>query len=307
VMTQPPSSGGGKGLWIGLFVAAVVVGGGSAAYFATRGGDGGSTTAAAPAPASDQPPTQVAQQDPPKQDTPPQTKDTPIVPTDDKPKDQPPPPTTDTPPPTTTTVGATMISNTGSGSGSSSSSSNNTAYPLPTGAAFTSSVPMPLPPNWDPKAFDVTGYFKTAEAAAKQVWPDAQLVRIDADGVRPNGMSELTLDDEYYVRYWFKSETQKKPPAGQPIGVKNKQVFNLQVWVSKDGIDIQPMDWDDDEDAVPPPKCSFKGAWDKAIKTGAPGGNAVAEIGYMSNIVSHQIVWMIQVGDAYDDQLPDGC
>jgi hypothetical protein len=171
-------------------------------------------------------------------------------------------------------------------------------------------VPLDLPAGWDPKAFDVSGYYATAEDVAKKVYPDAKLVRIDADGVRPSGLADLSLADNLYVRYWFRSEAASKRPDNIPIGVEYKSKCNFQIWVEPDGIELMPMDWDCDEETVAPPKCNLEQVWDKAIKIGAPKGNVVSSIGFRSNIVSHEIRWFFDIGESgevFSEQIPDGC
>jgi serine/threonine protein kinase len=163
------------------------------------------------------------------------------------------------------------------------------------------------PPDFDPKAFDVTGYYPTAEAWAKQLWPDAELVRLDASGVRPDGRADVTLDRSFYVRYWFRSPKVSERPADLPIGVDHKAKCNVQIWIDASGIKAIPFEWDCDEALIPKPTCSLEQAWAKAHKLGAPSGNAVAQIVYMTNIVTKKTVWYVQVGDQFSQQFPDGC
>jgi hypothetical protein len=301
-VVAPSSGGGGKGLWIAIAILAVLGGGGAAAYFATRD-SGGSASASGgtddEAVAADDEPTAAADSEDDDDEALQERLDKQVDEIEKKMEEleaaapagtrapsnvqAPPTPTaTTTPPP---------------------------APPAPKPQAKTLSGPIPLdlPSGWDPKAFDVTGYYKTAEAEAKSVWPDAKLVRIDADGVRPSGKAELTLSDDFYVRYWFRSEKESKPPPDLPVGMEYEATCNLQIWVDQSGIKLLPMSWECDEILVPPPKCTFEEAWAKAIKAGAPGGNAIADVSYMANIVSKQIRWFVTVGDKFSEQLPDGC
>src|SRR6185503_6980859 len=120
---------------------------------------------------------------------------------------------------------------------------------------------------------------------AKAIWPDAKLVRIDASGVRPTGLAELTLSDDFYVRYWYQSDAASQRPADLPRGMEYEATCNLSIFVYKDNIRLSGMDgWECEEEAVPPPRCSVKQAWERAVKVGAPSDNVIAEIGYRVNI-----------------------
>ena len=74
-------------------------------------------------------------------------------------------------------------------------------------------------PNPNPKAWDVSGYVPTAAARAKELFSDAVLVRIDAEGVYPSGKADLTLDDSFYVLYRFLSPSRAVRPKDLPKGV----------------------------------------------------------------------------------------
>jgi serine/threonine-protein kinase len=292
VMAARPS-GGGKGVWIALAALLLVAGGGAAAYFATRGG-GGQTASAS---AGDEP------------------TELPEAPVEDDPADPPDPDDVDPPDEPAEPVEAAeddlekkmqdlekelekKMQDLGEQMGQ-----------IDLGSADDLSGPIPLarPAGFDPAAFDISGYYPTAEAEAKRVWADAKLVRIDASGVRPTGLAELTLSDDFYVRYWFRSEKASKRPADLPIGVEHEAICNLQIWIDTSGAKLLPMSWDCDTLLAPPPKCTFKQAWDKAIQIGAPSGNAVASISYMANIVSKKVRWFVDVGDEFSEQIPDGC
>jgi len=309
VMPARPSAGAGKGLWIAIAAAGVLGGGGAAVYFATR--DTGAATARA---GDGEPPAGAHAIDAGAAGSPDAAPSAVLGEQDfdqqlaalNKALEQLDPTALEQLDPLDGTKAAPPKPPARAGRTPPAA----TAAPAPTPKSATQTLSGPitldLPRHWDPKAFDVSGYYKTAEAEAKAIWPDARLVRIDADGVRPTGLSELTLSDDFYVRYWFRSEKQSKPPADLPIGVDYEATCNLQIWVDQGGVKLLPMSWECDEIQVPPPKCTFEQAWKKAIKAGAPSGNAVAEISYMANIVSKQIRWFVTVGDKFSEQLPDG-
>ena len=294
VMSSPPK-GGGKGPWIAIAVLAILAGGGTAAYFATRGG-GGETAAAKQA--EDEPDEPIAEVDPDEVADPVE----PVEPDEpDEPDEPPDPPDLDEKMKALDERIAELDEKFGD-------IAPDVAVALADDEPdLDGPIRLARPKAWDPKAFDVSGYLATATAEAKKIWADAKLVRIDADGVRPTGLAELTLSDDFYVRYWFRSEKASKRPADLPIGVEHEAVCNLQIWVDQSGVQLLPMSWDCDSILVPAPKCTFAQAWDKAIAAGAPSGNAVASVSYMANIVSKKVRWFVDVGDAFSEQLPDGC
>ncbi|MCA9678179.1 MAG: hypothetical protein KC464_24345, partial [Myxococcales bacterium] len=336
-MVTGASSSGGKGVWIALAALVLVGGGGTAAYFATRasdtgnhaaGGGGGGGDEVVP---DDEPAEAVVHGDDDGDDDTDVVAVTGDVPGDDDPDDVVDPADLEDlaelgiDPDKLDEVDAkldeldrrlTAAGQRLSGTTGGTATGGNTTGGTATGGTATGGAakvtldgPRPLarPSGWDPKAFDVLGYLPTALDAARKVWADATLVRIDADGVRPTGLAELTLSDDFYARYWFKSDVAGKRPADLPAGMKYEATCNLQIVVNAAGLTMLPMTgWDCDELAAPMPKCNMKQMWDKAIKLGAPGGNAVAEVSYMANIVSKKIRWFYTVGD-FSEQIPDGC
>ena len=62
---------------------------------------------------------------------------------------------------------------------------------------------------------------------------------------------------------------------------------------------------------IPKPRCSLKQVWAKALAKKPDLRDAVAQIYYMTNIVSLKIVWMLTVQDngtiVFTDQFADDC
>ena len=62
---------------------------------------------------------------------------------------------------------------------------------------------------------------------------------------------------------------------------------------------------------IPKPRCTLKQVWQKALAKKKDLRDAVAQIYYTTNIVTHKIVWMFTVQDAGEtlmsDQFPDDC
>jgi serine/threonine-protein kinase len=161
--------------------------------------------------------------------------------------------------------------------------------------------------SFDPTRFDVSGFYGQAEAEARKIWPDAKLWRIDAEGVFPDGKANITLGENFSVLYRFISPKHSEPPAGTPMGVKVDQKCVIYVNVDKEEIRSYLVEWDcKEQKLIRAPKCSAAQVWQKAIKIGAPGKNAVAELGYRTDFDGN-ILWYFDIGDAFSQTIPDNC
>jgi hypothetical protein len=162
----------------------------------------------------------------------------------------------------------------------------------------------PLPASWDGQRFDVSAYLPTAVAAVKKIAPDAKLFRIDAEGVLPDGMVDLSQGS---ARFGFISKARAARPANVPLGGKWDPKCQINVWVEASGVDVR--EWTGcKETPIPLPRCSLKLRWQKMIAKGAPRSNAIAEVGYRANVIDGRAIWFFDIGDAFDDgPSPDDC
>ena len=169
-------------------------------------------------------------------------------------------------------------------------------------------TPIPFPSGWNPAKFDLSAYTKIAvEHAHKLVDPDARLFRIDAAGVRPDGMADLTLDNNFDVDYRFISPARSKRPDNVPLGMKVEYHCMFRILVHKDGIELREMSgWECNEPKVPLPKCSAREVWKTAIGQGAPDKNAVGELGYRAPS-SGKPMWYFDIPGVWSKAWPDGC
>ncbi len=178
--------------------------------------------------------------------------------------------------------------------------------PVPVPVTPTPVTPTPAKPSrFD--AFDVSGYIPAATKMAKAHFPDAVLIRIDAEGVRPNGKAELTLSDDFSVLYRFASPSKAKRPDDLPQGVEYKPTCKFYVNVTREGVNAYPLKgWACDEPFIGAPKCSARAVWKKAIARGAPAKNAVGEIGYWADS-DGKGRWAFQIGDKHSMWIEDDC
>jgi hypothetical protein len=161
--------------------------------------------------------------------------------------------------------------------------------------------------NPTPTAWDVTGYVPKALATARSYFPDAVLVRIDADGVYPSGMANLQLDSKFGVTYRFMSPSAAVRPKDLPLGVEHKPTCMLYVVVEAAEIEVYTLEgWScADEVKLRLPRCSAREAWARAAAQGAPTRNAVAELSY--RIFRGRPMWLFQIGQDHDHEIVDDC
>ena len=146
---------------------------------------------------------------------------------------------------------------------------------------------LDAPPGYDPAHVDVGKFVTWAIAQAKQAIPDAELIRIDTNGVSADGVANLSYptlaSDHGSIDVRFISPSRGKRDPSQPLGVGRKDFKCMfRVEAEPDGVTIAPIDFFDcaKEHAVPLPRCSFSAVWKKAIKKKAPTGNVVGNVDY---------------------------
>jgi serine/threonine protein kinase len=161
--------------------------------------------------------------------------------------------------------------------------------------------------NPHPTAWDVTGYLPKALATAKSYFPDAVLVRIDADGVYPSGKANLELDSQFDVLYRFMSPSAAARPKDLPLGVEHKPTCMLYVLVNSSEVSVYALKgWScADEVKLRLPRCSAREVWARAAAKGAPTENAVAELSY--RIFRGHPMWLLQIGKDLDHEIEDDC
>ena len=178
------------------------------------------------------------------------------------------------------------------------------APPPPTGAWITNHGIDP-PGGYDPERLDVGAFIPWAIAQARKAIPDAQLIRIDTNGVGPDGRANLRLpshaSDHGSIDVRFISPSRGKRDPDQPLGVGRRDFKCMfRVEATPSGVEISPFDFFDcaKEHPVPIPKCSFAGVWKKAIARKAPSQNAVGNVDYRSS--GSRPVWYFAIGAGFD-------
>jgi len=155
--------------------------------------------------------------------------------------------------------------------------------------------------NYDPKKFDPLGYVPKARALAQEIFSDAVLVGIDVSGVYPDGHADLSLSSDFEASYRFRSPAESKRPAGLPKNVEAEIYCIVNVDAQRGGLMVYTSYHDRCGQAALRPRCSVAQAWAKAIALGAPKDDVVAEITFDKD------GWNIEVGDDFDETVPDDC
>jgi serine/threonine protein kinase len=165
-------------------------------------------------------------------------------------------------------------------------------------------------PGWDPQHVDVDAFLAWANRTAKQVLPDAALVRIDVSNVYPDGHADLTLSSSGFLSARFQSPSRGKRDPSVPIGAQPSWRCMFQVMATvQTGPIITPMDGAScqDEPPQPFPRCTTRGVWQQMIAKSAPGGNAVAQLDYFSSEKARPAQWFASIAGAFSDRFPDAC
>jgi hypothetical protein len=173
---------------------------------------------------------------------------------------------------------------------------------------------LDAPPGWNPKHLDIAAFLPWAIAQAKQAIPDAELYRIDVDGVSPEGFADLTLatlasdNGSIDLRFTSKSHATRDPKI--PLGARNEMNCEFRITAEPDGVAIAPMFATQcKEKPVPLPRCGYVALWKRALKKGAPQG-AVANIGLRSDF-NGRPTWYFNIGFgtdvSYSEMWNDDC
>ena len=161
--------------------------------------------------------------------------------------------------------------------------------------------------NRTPAAWDVSGQLSRARSIAKSYFPDAVLVRIDADGVLPSGKANLALDGKFSVLYRFMSPSAAKRPADLPRGVEHKPTCIVYVSVEADEMTAYTLEgWSCDKMVqIRMPRCSAKQVWQRAVSRGASADNAVASLTYL--VHRGRPAWWFKIDEKDDYEIDDDC
>ena len=159
----------------------------------------------------------------------------------------------------------------------------------------------------DLKRFNISGYMPTAFALAKEEFSDAEFLRVDAMGVRPDGTVDVTARSENHVIYRFRSPSRSLPPADFPKNLEYSGPCIYYVMVMSSGVTSYVVDhWKCTEPTLPLPQCSVEQIWSRATQQGAQTGNVVGQIGYWADDQGKGR-WLVMVPPGFSGFIPDRC
>jgi serine/threonine protein kinase len=162
-------------------------------------------------------------------------------------------------------------------------------------------------PELDLKNFSVGGFLPRATRMAKQHFPDAQFVRLDATGINKRGVIDFTAQSSSNVLYRFRSPSASVPPKDFPDNAEFESNCMVYVMVSQNGVMSHIVDkWSCDMPFVDLPKCTPEQVWSEAERRGAPTGNLIGTLWYAEG-PGGKGRWNVTIPPAFSNFLPDAC
>ena len=170
----------------------------------------------------------------------------------------------------------------------------------------------PFKPPGDLTRLDVDRFIAWSIAEARRTVPDAALTRVDVDAVAVTGKANLALGDGGSIDVRFRSAARAKLTSGLPRGASGpRPACAFRIAASPGDSEIYETSGPCTEEVVPAPRCSVTQVWKKALALQPDLADAVADITYTRNIVTHKVVWMFSIKDngasLISEQFPDDC
>ena len=146
-----------------------------------------------------------------------------------------------------------------------------------------------------------TEFFDTARVRAQALASDAQLVRIEAHDVSPDGKLDFRGPGRPRADFYFLS-----PKEAQRTGGQDDPACIIRVSLSRDGEIASFTNSDCDEPIILKPKCSISGVM-KRIAGALPAGTRTAElVKYTERTEDEPPQWFVKEG-RFEMWLPDRC
>jgi hypothetical protein len=164
------------------------------------------------------------------------------------------------------------------------------------------------PPGFDPSRVDPMEHFPLAERLAKRRFADAQLVRIQIQGMKPDGSIDTRIDGTFPsgVLFRYRSPEKSRPPPGYPENARHKAECFYYYSVGDDGVSSYTVDiLDCTETIVPNPRCTPVQVWEKAVRRGAPRGNVIGNLSYYG-WGTQRPRWSVRIGE-FNGWIADDC
>ena len=151
----------------------------------------------------------------------------------------------------------------------------------------------PVAQPFDLKKLDIDRYIDWAIREARKNVPDAQLTWISIDGVFPSGRADLHLPTSGAhgsIDLRFISPSRSKRDPSVPRGVEVERTCEFRIIADPSDTEIRDMSsfGKCQSKPMPRPRCSLAQVWKKALAQRPDLHDAVANIVYTTNIVSHK-------------------
>ncbi len=164
------------------------------------------------------------------------------------------------------------------------------------------------PPGFDPRRVDPMAHFPVAERLARRRFADAQLVRIQIQGMKPDGTIDTNIQGQFPsgVLFRWRSPARSRPPADYPQNAKYQAECFYYYSVGAEGVSSYTVDiLDCSETIVPKPRCSPRQVWEHAVRRGAPRGNLIGNLSYYG-WGTQRPRWSVSIGD-FNGWIEDDC
>lgn len=153
------------------------------------------------------------------------------------------------------------------------------------------------------KRLDVQKMIGRAQKLARQLMDDAQLIRVDASYVAPDGTANLTLGSAGYAMFHFRSpKRSKRGSVPRGVGLQCKVIVMVN---PTQGLYVVPADDHECNDPIIGlPKCTPVEIWKRAIALGAPS-DAVAQLAYWQH--EGRKKWLFMIASSTTQMIEDDC
>jgi serine/threonine protein kinase len=128
-------------------------------------------------------------------------------------------------------------------------------------------------------------HFERAARAARLMFADSELIRIDITGMHPDGSVDVDVSGEFQssILFRFRSPSLSKPKVELPSGAIYRAECQFHYLVNEYGMrSYRAGQLECDEPTLPLPKCTPIEIWARAVSTGAPRGNHIGNLSYFA-------------------------
>lgn len=169
--------------------------------------------------------------------------------------------------------------------------------------AVAPEAPRMLKPDYPPERLDTVTAFATATRLAQENMPDARLVQVSLDGVKPDGTVDFTASEWTQLYFSFRSPERSQ---GKVAGVALQCVVTVSL--QREQMIVVNSTSQDCAAVAIDVNCTPRQIWTKLANTGVPTKDAVARMLLVDDGKGkRQTVWHAMVGDELRATFLDDC